>query len=93
MSTDNISLQPLQETLEQIQKRLQAAQHPEMRTLAEEKSRDQHLARHAAELICFNTPLASIATEALECLSEMIRQELQDRDLREPKKPLPEQPF
>lgn len=54
----------------------------ELQTLKEEISRDRHLAAAAAGMITDLIPLAEIPTEPLECLSEMIRQELQDRDLR-----------
>lgn len=65
----------------------------DLKTLAEEKSRDRTLAGEAAYCIAELWPLADIATEPLECLAEMIRQELQDRDLRRAPLNLAEKPF
>lgn len=65
----------------------------DLQILREEISRDRHLAAAAAGMITDLIPLAEIPTEPLECLSEMIRQELQDRDLRETKAKQPLLPF
>jgi len=65
----------------------------DMQSLREEIGRDQWLAAAAAGMVADRVPLDEIDTEALEALSEMIRQELLDRDLRTAKTEFPQLPF
>jgi len=52
--------------------------------LSNETSRDQWIAVSAAMRIAAGERVSSIETEPLEALSDWIRAELQDRDLRDP---------
>ena len=55
----------------------------DIETLREERSRDRWLAVSAAKRLAAREPISTIESEPLENLSEWIRAELQDRDLRE----------
>jgi len=65
----------------------------DMQSLREELSRDSWLAAAAAGMVADRVPLDEIDTEALEALSEMIRQELLDRDARTARVDIPQLPF
>ena len=58
-------------------------EYQELQEMAQEMSRDRWLAAEGASEIAEGIALADIHVERLEPLLEMIRAELQDRDLRQ----------